>query len=162
MEFFKDSLISGFSAHGFQLPSLFFINETRKMSTGTRIDVTKLMNKPSTATVEVPCALWWGRSDLYQIAPPTTTTTTTTTPAPPAIIAETVNIGQVKCGKVKYQCKMTVTYMDDCSMVSKVTPNCSPKKSKCTKGVAVSIETANGCTVTGKYKNTGKKQSMSG
>merc|ERR1711928_114483 len=68
-------------------------------------------------------------------APPTTTTTTTTTPAPPAIIAETVDIGQVKCGKVKYQCKMTVTYMDDCSTVSKVT---------------------------GKYKNTGKKQSMSG
>merc|ERR1712172_450256 len=57
---------------------------------------------------------------------------------------------------------MTVTHMDDCSMVSKVTPSCSPKKSKCTKGVNVSIETANGCTVTGKYKNTGKKQSMSG
>jgi len=95
-------------------------------------------------------------------APPTTTTTTTTTQAPPAIISETVNIGQVKCGKVKYQCKMTVTHMDDCSMVSKVTPSCSPKKSKCTKGVNVSIDTANGCTVTGKYKNTGKKQSMSG
>merc|ERR1712181_207997 len=43
-----------------------------------------------------------------------------------------------------------------------VTPSCSPKKSKCTKGVNVSIDTANGCTVTGKYKNTGKKQSMSG
>merc|ERR1711971_961098 len=28
-------------------------------------------------------------------------------------------------------------------MVSKVTPSCSPKKSKCTKGVNVSIETAN-------------------
>merc|ERR1712037_515266 len=69
---------------------------------------------------------------------------------------------QVKCGKVKYQCKMTVTYMDDCSTVSKVAPSCTPKKSKCTKGVSVSIETANGCTVTGKYKNTGKKQSMSG
>ena len=89
MEFFNDSLTSGFSAHGFQLPvmlyrleltdiagsslpSLFFMNETRKMSTGTKIDVTKLMNKPrecelqsnqrrsysvvspSTATVEVP------------------------------------------------------------------------------------------------------------
>ena len=101
MEFFNDSLISGFSAHGFQLPvmiyrleltdiagsslpSLFFMNETRKMSTGTKIDVTKLMNKPgecelqsnqrrsysvvspSTATVEVPWAFWWGRSDLYQ------------------------------------------------------------------------------------------------
>merc|ERR1712130_885298 len=37
-------------------------------------------------------------------APPTTTTTTTTTP-PPALVDETVNIGQVKCGKVKYQCK---------------------------------------------------------
>merc|ERR1711971_466162 len=97
-----------------------------------------------------------------QVCPPTTTTTTTTTQTPPAIISETVNIGQVKCGKVKYQCKMTVTHMDDCSMVSKVTPSCSPKKSKCTKGVNVSIETANGCTVTGKYKNTGKKQSMSG
>merc|ERR1711872_57070 len=75
-------------------------------------------------------------------APPTTTTTTTTTPPPPALVDETVNIGQVKCGKVKYQCKMTVTYMDDCSTVSN--------------------ETANGCTVTGKYKNTGKKESMSG
>merc|ERR1712226_1643027 len=69
-------------------------------------------------------------------APPTTTTTTTTTPAPPAMVTgEVVDIGQVKCGKVK---------------------------SQCTKGVSVSIETANGCTVTGKYKNTGKKQSMSG
>jgi len=96
-------------------------------------------------------------------APPTTTTTTTTTPAPPAMVTgEVVDIGQVKCGKVKYQCKMTVTYMDDCSTVSKVSPSCTPKKSKCTKGVSVSIETANGCTVTGKYKNTGKKQSMSG
>jgi len=57
---------------------------------------------------------------------------------------------------------MTVTYMDDCSMVSKVAPNCTPKKSKCTKGVSVTIPTVNGCTVTGKYKNTGKKQSMSG
>merc|ERR1712226_854331 len=91
-------------------------------------------------------------------APPTTTT-----PAPPAMVTgEVVDIGQVKCGKVKYQCKMTVTYMDDCSTVSKVSPSCTPKKSKCTKGVSVSIETANGCTVTGKYKNTGKKQSMSG
>jgi len=95
-------------------------------------------------------------------APPTTTTTTTTTPPPPALVDETVDIGRVKCGKVKYQCKMTVTYMDDCSMVSTVKPNCTPKKSKCTKGVSVSIDTANGCTVTGKYKNTGKKQSMSG
>merc|ERR1711936_781105 len=94
-------------------------------------------------------------------APPTTTTTTTTTPAPPAMVTgEVVDIGQVKCGKVKYQCKMTVTYMDDCSTVSKVSPSCTPKKSKCTKGVSVSIETANGCTVTGKYKNTGKQQSQ--
>ena len=28
-----------------------------------------------------------------------------------------------------------------------MTPKCTPKKSKCTKGVSVSIETANGCTV---------------
>merc|ERR1712168_1792176 len=90
-------------------------------------------------------------------APPTTTTT----PAPPALFTETVNIGQVKCEKVKYQCNMEVTYMDDCSSVSSVTPSCTPKKSKCTKGVSVSIDTTNGCTVTGKYKNTGKKQSMS-
>merc|ERR1711931_597526 len=55
-------------------------------------------------------------------APPTTTTTTTTTPAPPALFTETVNIGQVKCGKVKYQCNMEVTYMDDCSSVSSVQP----------------------------------------
>merc|ERR1711894_367785 len=87
-------------------------------------------------------------------------TTTTTTPPPPALVDETVNIGQVKCGKVKYQCKMTVTYMDDCSMVSKVAPNCTPKKSKCTKGVSVTIPTVNGCTVTGKYKNTGQQQSQ--
>merc|ERR1719411_2294385 len=47
-------------------------------------------------------------------APPTTTTTTTTTPAPPAMVTgEVVDIGQMKCGKVKYQCKLTVTYMDD-------------------------------------------------
>merc|ERR1711942_134648 len=87
-------------------------------------------------------------------APPPTTTTTTTTPAPPALFTETVNIGQVKCGKVKYQCNMEVTYMDDCSSVSSVKPSCTPKKSKCTKGVSVSIDTTNGCTVTGQYKNS--------
>lgn len=78
-----------------------------------------------------------------------------------ALTAETVNVGQVKCGKVKYQCKMVVAHKEDCTIVSKVTPKCSPKKSKCTKGVLVSITTASGCTVTGKYKNTGKKQIMS-
>ena len=156
------------------------------------------------------------------------------------VFPETVNVGQVKCGKVrtgvcgsemifvvhlkqfwhwctyqqtlknddgteriqvKYQCKMVVAHKDDCTIVSKVrlssfdslifwlsnpdflmlnvnisrdnltnallqwfgwdlaahdmcissqlqvTPKCSPKKSKCTKGVLVSITTASGCTV---------------
>ena len=80
----------------------------------------------------------------------------------PPPLRETVNISQVKCGKVTYQhCKMEVTYKDDCSSVSKIVPNCSPKRSKCTKGVSISFATQNGCTVTGMYKNTGKKQSMS-
>merc|ERR1711990_538375 len=95
-------------------------------------------------------------------APPTTTTTTTTTPAPPALVTEQFDIGQVKCGKVKYQCKMTATFMDDCSSVTKVVPSCSPKKSKCTKGVNVNFDASNGCSISGKYKNTGKKQSFSG
>merc|ERR1711962_9758 len=95
-------------------------------------------------------------------APPTTTTTTTTTPAPPALVTEQFDIGQVKCGKVKYQCKMTATFMDDCSSVTKVVPSCSPKKSKCIKGVNVNFDASNGCSISGKYKNTGKKQSFSG
>merc|ERR1711887_200890 len=95
-------------------------------------------------------------------APPTTTTTTTTTPAPPALVTEQFDIGLVKCGKVKYQCKMTATFMDDCSSVTKVVPSCSPKKSKCTKGVNVNFDASNGCSISGKYKNTGKKQSFSG
>ena len=80
----------------------------------------------------------------------------------PPPLRETVNISQVKCGKVTYQhCKMEVTYKDDCSSVSKAAPNCTPKKSKCKKGVSVSFDTQKGCTVTGIYKNTGRKQSMS-
>jgi len=94
---------------------------------------------------------------------PETTTTATATTMPLAMpLHETVNIGKVKCGKVKYQCTMLVTYMDDCSTVNlKVKPKCSPKKSKCKKGgVYVAIVTANGCIVTGKYMNNGKRQSM--
>ena len=34
-----------------------------------------------------------------------------------------------------------------------VTPKCSPKKSKCTKGVLVSITTASGCTVSTMMRN---------
>ena len=59
------------------------------------------------------------------------------------------------------QCKMKVAYKDDCSKVSKVLPNCSPRRSKCVKGVVVSIHTEKGCTVTGVYKNNGKKQTIS-
>ena len=64
--------------------------------------------------------------------------------------------------QVNYKCKtMAVTYKDDCSLVSKVgnttllclknqfqvLPNCSPKKSKCLKGVMISIPTNSGCLV---------------
>jgi len=77
------------------------------------------------------------------------------------VIQETVNVGQVICGKVRYQCQMRVAYENNCTIVSKVTPRCAPTKSKCTKGVLVSFTTASGCTVTGKYKNTGKRQTMS-
>ena len=81
--------------------------------------------------------------------------------APPSV-EETVDIGQVQCEKVTYQqCKMKVTYKDDCSKVSKIVPNCTPKKSKCTKGVSITFATQKGCTVTGMYKNTGRKQSIS-
>ena len=81
--------------------------------------------------------------------------------APPSV-EETVDIDQVQCGKVTYQqCKMVVAYKDDCSKVSKIVPNCTPKKSKCTKGVSITFATQKGCTVTGMYKNTGRKQSMS-
>ena len=80
----------------------------------------------------------------------------------PPPLEEIVNVGEVKCGKVTYQqCKMKVTYKDDCNSVSKVVPNCTPKKSKCTKGVSISFHTQQGCTVIGMYKNTGRKQSMS-
>ena len=80
----------------------------------------------------------------------------------PPLLEETVDVGQVQCGKVTYQqCKMKVTYMDDCSKVSKVVPNCSPKKSKCAKGVLIPFDTEKGCTVKGMYKNNGKKQTMS-
>ena len=86
----------------------------------------------------------------------------TSQPPPSPLFEETVNLGPVKCGKVTYQqCKMVVSYKDDCSKVSKVLPSCFPKKSKCMKGVTVSFDTQKGCTVTGMYKNTGKKQSMS-
>ena len=81
----------------------------------------------------------------------------------PPPLEETVNVSQqVQCGKVTYQqCKMKVTYEEDCSSVSKVVPNCSPKKSKCLKGAPISFDTEKGCTVKGMYKNTGKKQLMS-
>ena len=80
----------------------------------------------------------------------------------PPPLEETVDVGQVQCGKVIYQqCEMEVTYKEDCSKVSKVVPNCSPKKSKCMKGVSISFATEKGCTVNGMYKNTGKKQTMS-
>ena len=80
----------------------------------------------------------------------------------PPPLEETIEIGQVQCRKVTYQqCKMKVTYKDDCISASKVVPNCSPKKSKCMKGVSISFATEKGCTVTGIYKNTGKKQTMS-
>ena len=80
----------------------------------------------------------------------------------PPLLEETVDVVPVECGKVTYQqCKMKVSYMDDCSKVSKVVPNCSPKKSKCMKRVSISFNTEKGCTVKGMYKNNGKKQTMS-
>ena len=89
----------------------------------------------------------------------------TSPPNPPpssSLLQETVTLGQFKCGKETYQqCQIAVEYKDDCSSVSKAAPNCTPKKSKCKKGVSVSFDTQKGCTVTGIYKNTGKKQSMS-
>ena len=92
---------------------------------------------------------------------PTTTSPTTTPPSSP-LLKETADIGQIKCKKVTYQqCKMEVTYTKDCSSVSKVVPQCTPKRSKCIKGVSVSFETQNGCTVKGMFKSTGTKQSMS-
>merc|ERR1719494_388795 len=75
-------------------------------------------------------------------------------------IEETVNVGQVRCGKVNYKCKMMVTYTRDCAQISKVTPMCTPPRSKC-RGVQVSFITTSGCTVTRTYKNYGKKQTMS-
>jgi len=76
-------------------------------------------------------------------------------------LEETVVLGQLKCMKATYEeCKVTVTYKENCSKVSKVVPNCTPKKNKCTKGVLLSFDTQKGCIVTGTYKNTGKKQTM--
>lgn len=83
--------------------------------------------------------------------------TTTTTLA----LEETVNAVPVKCGKVNFRCTMRVTFEDDCSQVSRVLPKCTPKKSKCTKGAQVSFDTVNGCRVTGTFKSTGRKQSVS-
>ena len=74
-------------------------------------------------------------------------------------VEDTVNIGQVRCGKVKLRCTMKVSFKCDCSEVIKVTPKCN-KKAKCQK-VPVSFVTENGCTVTGKFKASGKKYSMS-
>ena len=92
----------------------------------------------------------------------TTTTSPTTTPPSSPLLRETADIGQIKCKKVTFQqCKMEVTYTKDCSSVSKVVPQCTPKRSKCIKGVSVSFETQNGCTVKGMFKSIGTKQSMS-
>ena len=89
------------------------------------------------------------------------TTTTTTAPFSP-VLKDTVNIRNLKCGLVTYkQCKITISYVEDCTRVVRIMPACTPKKSKCTKGTSVSFYTPNGCIVTGQYKNTGKKQSMS-
>ena len=74
-------------------------------------------------------------------------------------VEESVNVGQVRCGKVKLKCTMKVSFKCDCSEVIKVTPKCN-KKAKCQK-VPVSFVTENGCTVTGKFKASGKKYSMS-
>ena len=76
-------------------------------------------------------------------------------------VEESVNYGQVRCGKVKLKCTMKVSFKCDCSEVIKVTPKCTgSKKAKCQK-VPVSFVTENGCTLTGKFKASGKKYSMS-
>ena len=60
-------------------------------------------------------------------------------------VEETVNYGQVRCGKVKLKCTMKVSCKCDCSEVIKVTPKCTgSKKAKCQK-VPVSFATENGC-----------------
>ena len=93
--------------------------------------------------------------------PAISTNSPTTLPPTSPDLEETVILGQVKCKKTTYvECKVTVTYKENCSKVSKVVPNCTPKNYKCTKGVSLSFDTKKGCTVTGMYKNTGRKQTM--
>ena len=43
-------------------------------------------------------------------------------------VEETVNYGQVRCGKVKLRCTMKVSFKCDCSEVIKVTPKCTGSK----------------------------------
>ena len=76
-------------------------------------------------------------------------------------VEDTVNIGQVRCGKVRLKCTMKVSFKCDCSEVIKISPKCvGSKKAKCQK-VSLSFATENGCTVSGKFKAIGKKYSMS-
>merc|ERR1719462_136341 len=77
-------------------------------------------------------------------------------------VEDTVKLGKVKCGKATFQCTMRVSFKSDCSAVTRLVPSCTPKKSKCTKGVRVSFVTKSECRVTGTFKSNGKKQSVSG
>ena len=80
------------------------------------------------------------------------------TPSPILAVEETVKDVQVKCGKVKFKCAMTFSFENSCSEIAKVVPRCTPKNKKCTKGV--SFVTKSGCTVSGTFKSTGKKQTF--
>merc|ERR1711892_1320875 len=69
----------------------------------------------------------------------------------------------VKCGKTKFKCTFKVDIAEDCSAVTKVTPSCSPKKTKCSKATTTfAAGDRDRCLISGTYKNTGKKQSFSG
>jgi len=79
------------------------------------------------------------------------------------VSGEKVKGVKVKCGKKTQTCTFTVNYSNDCKKATKVTPSCTPKSRsiKCSKGVSISFKTAKKCTISGKYKNTGTKQSVS-
>jgi len=81
---------------------------------------------------------------------------------------DSVKVGQVECGKEDYQCKMVnrnqckMVNRSECKMVETHKHDCNLIYGLSQwQGVQVLITTASGCTVTGKDKITGKRQSMS-
>jgi len=77
----------------------------------------------------------------------------------------TVDVDAFTCSKKSIACSIVVTFAEDCSSITSAKPTCSQKKAKCNAKVisfaAGGTFATQRCIITGTYKNTGKKQSMS-